>query len=219
MDAKAAGKLGQPELAGIGGGNPDKDYWTRLLDEDLDEAGRQPSDSPFVRLAIDEAVLRIVSAYFSDAPYLDYIYLLHSKHSPGPLRVSQLWHRDYDDTKLLKLMVYLTDCETPEDGPFTILPAALSRDVGFTLHSHRTDAELGLERSARGKPFYGKKLTAFMVDTGRCYHMGSRVAEGHERLLYMAAYVTLPKYTGGPTMTYRLSGRETPMQQSALTLS
>lgn len=198
--------------------NPDKSYWERLLDEDLDEEGRQPAESPFVQLAIDDTALRIAAAYFDDAPLLDYVYLLHSSHRPGPYRVSQLWHKDYDDTKLLKLFVYLTDCEELADGPFTFLPADVSERIGFSLHSHRGDSDMKLPDIAEKAIAYrAPKLSAFMVDTSRCYHMGSRVAEGHQRLLYMAAYSTFPKFNGRATVRFRPTGAESELQRIALT--
>jgi hypothetical protein len=32
----------------------------------------------------------------------------------------------------------------------------------------------------------------FMVDTARCLHMGSRLSEGHQRLLYTATFTSVP---------------------------
>lgn len=197
--------------------NPDKDFWEHLLDEDRDADGRQPSESPFVSLAASEPVLRVAGSYLGDPPLLDHVFLLHSTYKPGPYRVSQLWHRDYDDTRLLKLFVYLTDCEEVADGPFTFIPAGLSKRIGFSMHSHRDDAQLGIgDPDKVATKVRAKRLTAFMVDTTRCYHMGSRVQEGHERLLYMAAFATYPKYISTPAVRFRLNGTETPLQRVAL---
>ncbi|MXO63107.1 hypothetical protein [Qipengyuania oceanensis] len=198
--------------------NPEKDFWDRLLDEDLNEAGHQSADSPFVQLAIAERILAVVSAYFDDAPLLDYVYLLHSSHRPGPLRVSQLWHKDYDDTAVLKLFVYFTDCEDDADGPFTYLPADISAKVPFGLNSHRHDSKVltnGVERYVSA--WKGKMLSARFVDTTRCYHMGSRVSPGHERLLYMAAFTSYPKFNGRQTTTFELTGDLSECQRVALT--
>ena len=40
------------------------------------------------------------------------------------------------------------------------------------------------------------RLSAFAVETSRCLHMGSRVAQGHERLLFTATYTTAPRVFG-----------------------
>lgn len=198
--------------------NPDKDFWERLLDEDQDEQGRQPSASPFVQLAIDERVLDVVASYLGETPLLDYVYLLHSTHRPGPLKVSQLWHLDHDDTSVLKLFTYFTDCETAEDGPFTFLPADISDRVPFSLHSHRADDAMGLaDVHARARAMKAPKLAAFLLDTSRCYHMGSRVAEGHERVLYMGTFTTFPKFLGRPTSHFAITGPVSAKQQVALT--
>ncbi len=198
--------------------NAGKDFWERLLDEDLDDEGRQPAASPFVQIAIDERVLGVVAAYFEDAPLLDYVYLLHSSHKPGPFKVSQLWHKDYDDTAVLKLFAYFTDCETDEDGQFTFLPADISRQATFSLHSHRPDDALGIpDVHSHARAMKAPKLSAFFVDTSRCYHMGSRVAPGHERLLYMGAFTTFPKYNGRPTNRFALNAPVSERQRVALT--
>ena len=198
--------------------NPGKDFWERLLDEDEDAEGRQPSGSPFVQLAIDERVLDVVAEYLGDAPLLDYVYLLHSTHRPGPLKVSQLWHMDHDDTSVLKLFTYFTDCETPEDGPFTFLPADLSAKVPFSLHSHRADDDMGLpDIHAHARAMKAPKLAAFLLDTSRCYHMGSRVAKGHERVLYMGTFTTFPKFLGRPTSHFAVTAPVSAKQQVALT--
>jgi hypothetical protein len=198
--------------------NPGKDFWERLLDEDRDSEGRQPVTSPFVQIAIDERVLGVAAAYLEDAPLLDYIYLLHSTHRPGPLKVSQLWHRDYDDTKVLKLFAYFTDCTTDEDGPFTFIPADISATIPFGFHSHRNDHELGLaDLATHAKAMKAPRLAAFFVDTSRCYHMGSRVAPDHERLLYMGTYTTFPKYNGRPTNRFTIDTAVSDRQRVALT--
>ena len=198
--------------------NPNKDFWNHLLEADADEAGRQPSDSPFVKIAVGERVLALVAKYFKDAPLLDYVHLVHSRHKPGPFKVSQLWHRDYDDEKLLKLFIYFTDCESDEDGPFTFLPAAASRKVGFRLHSHLTDETIAAAVGDNAvQAMKGPRFSAFFVDTGRCYHMGSRVAEGHERVLYVATFATYPKFNGRPATHFAVDGAASERQRVALT--
>lgn len=214
----ARGKVYDEDRPGRERLNPDKDFWEHLLDEDADATGRQPSDSPFVQLAASERVLALVSAYFADAPLVDYVHLLYSTHRPGPLKVSQLWHRDYDDAKVLKLFVYLSDCETDEDGPFTFLPAPASRSIGFSLHSHRPDAAMGEDMLKKHiRTIKGPRLSAFLVDTGRCYHMGSRVAPGHDRLLYVATFTTFPKFNGRPAARFHITSPVSERQRVALT--
>lgn len=198
--------------------NEDKTFWDHLLDEDADAEGRQSSSSPFVQIASSEQILAIVASYFEDAPLLDYVHLVHSRHSPGPFKVSQMWHRDYDDEKLLKLFVYFTDCETAEDGPFTFVPAEESSAVGFTLRSHLTDEEFSAASGgAQPKMMKGPRFSAFFVDTGRCFHMGSRVSEGHERILYIATFTTFPKFNRRPSTFFRVDDAVSERQKVALT--
>lgn len=39
---------------------------------------------------------------------------------------------------------------------------------------------------------FGDPGAGFLVDTGRCYHMGSRVGQGKRRLMFTACYVSRP---------------------------
>lgn len=60
------------------------------------------------------------------------------------------------------------------------------------------------------------RLSAFMVDTARCLHMGSRVAPGHERLLYTATYISIPRLYPEPPPCFQLTGGESQLLTSVL---
>ncbi len=186
-----------------------KDFWTRLLDEDM-EAGMLPSNNPFVAFALQPSVLSILSTAYGELPRLDYVLLTLSRHTGKALSYSQLWHRDYDDTRVIKLFVYLTDVASQDDGPFTFIPGPSSDRFGFSLHSHRPDDAIAarLGSSDQIKSIKAPRLSAFMVETSRCLHMGSRLAAGHERLLYTATYISVPRLFPEPPPLFRLTGTE-----------
>lgn len=115
-----------------------KDYWTRLLDEDR-AGGTLPTDNPFVAFALQPAVLSILAKTYGELPFLDDVLLLLSRDTGKHLSLSQLWHRDYDDLRTIKVYVYLTDVHEAADGPFTFLPGPVSDRFGFSLRSRHAD--------------------------------------------------------------------------------
>lgn len=193
-----------------------KDFWIRLLDEDMQD-GTLPIDNPFVNIALQPELLSITGHAFGELPRLDYVLLTLSKSTGKKLSYSQLWHRDHDDIRVIKLFVYLTDVKGIDDGPFTFIPGPQSDKLGFRFRSHQTDAEIAsrlpLETITAIK---APRLSAFMVDTNRCLHMGSRLSPGHERLLYTATFTSVPRLYPEPPPRFRLTGDEGPLLRSLL---
>ncbi len=169
-----------------------KSFWVRLLDEDLVD-GRLPSDSIFVRFAMQRGIVDVLTRYLRELPMLTDMYLTLSREATTELGYSQLWHRDYDDTRTLKVFVYLSDVHDTRDGPFTFLPGPHSDRIGFTVRSHLADAKV-FSRADRTavREMLGAAFTVFICETSRCLHMGSRIAPGHSRLMYAATYVPAP---------------------------
>ncbi len=64
----------------------------------------------------------VANGYFEmkDTEIRDYN-LWHNVPSSGPLRTSQLWHRDREDLQILKIFLYFSDVDE-EAGPFTYAP-------------------------------------------------------------------------------------------------
>jgi hypothetical protein len=169
-----------------------KNYWSQLLPRDLD------ASSIYVRFALQERILKLIGAYFGESPFLQDINILASFATDSEKwQDSQLWHQDYGDSKVLKLWVYLTDVQTPETGPFTYLPGHLSRRVPNPFQrrvSDETMAAAGFDKQAVAVT--GPRASTFLIDTRRCYHQGSRVAQGHRRVAYVATYVSFASLSG-----------------------
>jgi hypothetical protein len=170
-----------------------KSFWIRLLDEDVVD-GQLPSDNAFVRFATQPAVVHLLARALGEVPQLSDVLLTLSEESNKQLAYSQLWHRDFDDIRTLKLFAYLTDVPTTDFGPFTFLPGETSDRFGRSLHSHMEDEQV-FRTTARDsvREIKGPRATVFLVETSRCLHMGSRMAPGHHRLLYTATFVTAPR--------------------------
>jgi hypothetical protein len=106
-----------------------------------------------------------------------------------PPKLSQLWHRDWDDLVNLKLFVYLSDV-SEESGPFTF--ARETQPGGrraLELATRLTDEEM--ERHVpreRWAICTGPPGTVVLADT--CgYHKGGKPTTG-DRLLWTAQYTT-----------------------------
>jgi hypothetical protein len=91
------------------------DYIMRLLGKDVPTL---PADDPWLRLGLSDQMLDVVNSYFGLWSKLTYVDLWYTPPAePGVERVSsQRWHRDYNDERLVKVFVYLTDVDE-DTGP------------------------------------------------------------------------------------------------------
>jgi hypothetical protein len=170
-----------------------KTHWISLLDPLL-AAGEIDQDHVFVRYALQPAFLHRAAAYFAEVPYLSYVHLAVARPQDETYKVSQLWHRDYDDVQVIKGFTYFTDVLRAEDGPFHFLPPACGPKISDFRRAHLPDEDvLPKVAPTRPKAMTAPKHSSFLVDTARCFHMGGRVAPGHARLMYTACFVP-----GGP---------------------
>lgn len=87
---------------------------------------------------------------------------------------TRLWHQDGEDVEVLRLLVYLSDVESPEDGPFEYVPASEGityRD--FTDPSAITDdAMRAVVPEARWRRCYGKRGTVIFGRVTHIFHHG-----------------------------------------------
>jgi hypothetical protein len=120
---------------------------------------------------------------------------------------------------MLKLFFYLSDVQTVEDGPFTLLPKeARNRIQNSFFPRHLPDEEVNSQYPlSQAVQIKGRKFSAFLVDTSVCYHMGSRVSAGHSRLMSTTLFVTLPKaYWGDVKNFVKPAGPLSPLQMAAV---
>jgi hypothetical protein len=154
-------------------------------------------DSPFMRFALDEEVLGPVASYLGCVPVLHRIDLWYSFHLPQAPTSSQLWHLDRDDTTQVKVWVHCSDVDRAA-GPLTVIDAAasdlLAERVGYDYgEGYRVPDEQVRDVIGDGGPtaFEGPVGTVDFVDTSRCFHFGSRVAQdGVPRRVFHAQYLT-----------------------------
>jgi hypothetical protein len=197
-----------------------KKFWVRLLDAEMKD-GRLAADNVFVRYALQPAVINVVSSALGEIPWLDYVLLSYSRHTGEDLASSQLWHRDHDDVRVIKLFSYLTDVNEDGDGPFTFLPRQSTDRFGYPLMGSHFPDETVFQKVPRSdiKVMKAPRLTSFMVDTAKCLHMGSRMAPGHGRLLYTATFFAFPRmYPGARNRPFTPATGTTPLQKLVMGL-
>ncbi|MBI3757812.1 MAG: hypothetical protein HY267_07545 [Deltaproteobacteria bacterium] len=184
-----------------------KTIWNYL--SDIRYAGKKPDENdPLVGYALLRPILSVVGSYLGEIPWLRYIILTESIYQPGGITHSQKWHLDFDDARMLKLFVYLSDVDSPENGPFRMIGrGATTRVRNSFFRRHLSDEEVFAHVDREDViDMFGSCLSSFIVDTSRVYHCGSRMTQGHSRLLYTALFTAFPSiyprasdmFTAGP---------------------
>lgn len=197
-----------------------KKFWVRLLDAEMQD-GRLSADNVFVRYALQPSVINVIATALGEIPWLDYVLLSYSRHTGEDLKSSQLWHRDHDDVRVVKLFSYLTDVESDDDGPFTFLPRQSTDKFGYPLMGSHFPDDRVFAKVPRSdvKVMRAPRLASFLVDTAKCLHMGSRMAPGHGRLLYTATFFAFPRiYPGAKKRPFSATLSTSPLQKMVMGL-
>jgi hypothetical protein len=196
-----------------------KTIWNYL--SDLKYANAKPDESdPLVQYALSPAILNIVGSYLGETPWLRYLILTESVYQPGDITHSQKWHLDFDDARMVKLFVYLSDVLTAADGPFKLMGVDASQRVRNSfIRRHLNDSEVFSAVSENDVvDIMGPSLSSFLVDTSRTYHCGSRLMQGHSRLLYTALFTGFPSVYPGQTVdTFSASPSASELTRRVLT--
>ena len=176
--------------------NQTKDFIVYLVahDEQL------PADSPLVRLALDDKLLEIIANYLGFMPRLHAVSAWLNYPTDAEPKVSQLWHRDPEDIKIVKAFIYLVDVD--EDcGPFTYIPETQpfgSRTVMLKEMEKRervSDAQLSeLLPPETWRVCTGPKNTMILADTVG-FHRGGKPSKG-QRILITFTYTSQTPLTG-----------------------
>jgi hypothetical protein len=98
-----------------------KDYLVRKYDT----GGILGLDNPWLSACISRRLLDIANEYlqlWSKLEYIDLWYSLPVGQS-AERKASQIWHRDFDDSHLLKVFLYLSDVDE-RSGPFEYVPGS-----------------------------------------------------------------------------------------------
>lgn len=138
--------------------------------EDID------AENPVVHLAFSREVLDLADDYFAGRLILDSIQVLYSWPTRGTLRESQLWHKDYGDSKSFHWVAYLNDVMGPDDGPFAFIDKSDTKRIGRSAFIRRIADQKFTRELGEGqiRQFLGRAGDSVFVDPASCFHSGSR---------------------------------------------
>jgi hypothetical protein len=168
-----------------------KKFWSRMTDADSDNMN---VNNIINRIALNISVLKILNHYFSAPVFMDYSIVTKSVFSGEKHQISQLWHQDKDDNEMIKLFIYINDV-TDLNGPFTLLNRQSSMKIPTSFIRNHIEDDFIFKRVKQNEvlTLKGKKFSAFLVDTSKCFHMGSRISTpGQYRYMLTATFITLP---------------------------
>ncbi len=133
-------------------------------------------DNPVFQLAFSPNVLGVADDYFAGRFLLDSIQVLYSWPTDGQLCESQLWHKDYGDSKSFHWIAYVSNVTGPDDGPFQFVDKTDAQRIMRAPFIRRiSDKSFSKELGdGRLRQFYGSPGESIFIDPAICYHCGSR---------------------------------------------
>ena len=167
-----------------------KSYLVNLLPWDHEHA----LDSPLIRLALDRKLLETVSHYLGLWPRLHAIGAWLNFPTEGDAAEAQLWHRDPEDLRLIKVFVYLNDVNE-DSGPFCYIPRTHPFSEGAAIIPRHKDSKRitdeEMQRTFPSKKWLsctGPAKTMILADTVG-YHRGGKPTVGN-RILVTFTYTS-----------------------------
>lgn len=152
-----------------------------------------------LKAANDPRVLAAVGAVLGAKPTISYMAAWWSLPGRGEAEHAELYHRDYDDLRFVKLFLYLTDVDAAS-GPHCFVRGSHKADR-LIARSRFTDAEVAANFPPEDRlTLEGKAGTAFLENTFGL-HRGVPPAE-KPRLIFQTLYSLRP-YIGGPRRPVR----------------
>lgn len=160
---------------------------------------------PIFDLALSDDVLQIASEYLGEIPVLLRILISWSPVNSS-MTGSQLYHRDgqFWFQRRAKFIFAANDIDETS-GPFTFLPADISERVSknfrtFKMPDRVEDNDMYRHASPADEiRFVGPAGSGLVLDSGRCFHFGSRT-RGKERLMIFFQFwspIDLQRNRGG----------------------
>jgi hypothetical protein len=196
--------------AAIAGASDGADRYKKYLVDLVEYPEGIEADDSLLKLALDEKLLEIVAGYLGLWPRLHSIAAWLNYPTEAPPELSQLWHRDPEDLRLVKVFIYLTDVHE-NSGPFTYIPRTqpfgAEAASAQKLERKKRLADDRMTRTfapASWRVCTGPPHTMILADTVG-YHRGGKPSVGHRILVTFT-------YTSGAPITSRelwIRGRPT----------
>lgn len=194
-----------------------KDYLVRLVPWEQEHS----AESALIRLGLDQTLLETVAAYLGMWPRLHAVGAWLNFPTENEAKEAQLWHRDPEDLRTIKVFIYLDDVNE-ENGPFCYIPGThpFSSGAGIVpAHKHKKrilDEEMiGAFPQESWLACTGPANTMIIADTVG-FHRGGKPKQRNRVLITFT-------YTSGTPLVKRvlqISGQPTwirhPIQSFAL---
>lgn len=159
--------------------------------------------NPFIRMNLDERVIRIAGSYMGIAPKLRGFSLRQTLPVPAGAAeyFSQRWHRDPEDRKMLKMFIYMTDVLDEQSGPFIYIKGSQPGGVRGNLFPQHPPAATYPEAGAVEKVVprelmkvcLGRAGTVVFADTSGLHKGGYTISA--PRLMYTGTFYSLASLT------------------------
>lgn len=143
------------------------------------------ADDLFIKLHYDPFLMDVMQDFLGCKPVINEISLFKSLVKPDVAKKpNQKYHRDASDMKFLALVLYFTDVNTKNDGPFSYVKGtARSKDL-YRSKVRFTDEEVeDIFGKERVYDALGKRGTIALADNV-AFHRGRQPIE-NERLVYI----------------------------------
>ena len=142
-----------------------------------------------IDIAVHDEIIAAVSAYMGQVPRLFNLMLWWSPPNQTQ-QGSQLYHYDHRDSRQAKLFLNLNDV-TEESGPLHFLRASdslkVDAKVGYQQGRYTDEDVYSAVPKSDVRAATGEQGTAYIVDTARCLHYGSR-GNSRDRFILMASF-------------------------------
>jgi hypothetical protein len=142
-----------------------------------------------LQAANNPLVLASVEAFLGCKPTLSNLSVWWSLKGSSPPEDAELFHRDVDDWRFVKLFVYLTDVE-PDSGPHTFVSGSHRVPRLLRIRRYRDEEVTRVFDRALMLAFAGPAGTSFLENTFGL-HKGER-SVASSRLLFQAQYSLMP---------------------------
>lgn len=152
-------------------------------------------ENPFVTLSLSPAALNIVNAYMQMWSKFYYVMLGRTLVVPvdAEAKASQRWHRDYEETRMCKMFIYLNDVDE-DSGPFTYVKGSQLGGKYRKIFPQRPGRgiyppEGGVEALIPERDRFlavGRAGSVIFADTSGLHRGG--FAKKHERFMFTAGY-------------------------------
>ena len=161
--------------------------------------------SPFMKFALSQELISLISAYFTTLPILAYLNVWRSPaFSSTGKGSSQLWHLDHESFTQIKAFVYIQDVGE-HSGPTTIFSKADSKALQKKINYQFKNDEKHFDYDSAEFteiPLLGKRGDMVLIDTGSCIHRGAADTL-EERILLTIQYLPICAFSKNKFLSFR----------------